>query len=103
MQTRAQPARVNEAAKGRRNQERRRPYKASRPQPRGRAKGNRPAKEGNRPRNFVVELKDLIVVPNIADKLRPPVKSYKVLGPHKESWCEFHEAFEHHINNCLAL
>jgi len=51
----------------------------------------------------VVELKDLIVVPNIADRLRPPVKSDKVLGPHKESWCEFHEAFGHHINNCLAL
>jgi len=51
----------------------------------------------------VVELKHLIVVPNIANRLRPPVKSDKVLGPHKESWCEFHEAFGHHINNCLAL
>jgi len=51
----------------------------------------------------VVELKDLIVVPNIADRLRPPVKSDKVLGPHKDSWCEFHEAFGHRINNCLAL
>jgi len=51
----------------------------------------------------VVELKDLIVVPNIADRLRPPVKSEKVLGPHKESWCEFQEAFGHHINNFLAL
>ncbi|XP_068486575.1 uncharacterized protein [Phaseolus vulgaris] len=36
-------------------------------------------------------------------RLRPPVKSDKVLGPHKESWCEFHEAFGHHINSCLAL
>jgi len=51
----------------------------------------------------VVELKDLIVVPNIADRLRPLVKSDKVLGSHKESWCEFHEAFRHRINNCLAL
>ena len=51
----------------------------------------------------MVELKDLIVVPNIADRLRPPVKTDKVLGPHKELWCEFHEAFGHHINNCLAL
>ena len=51
----------------------------------------------------MVELKDLIVVPNIADRLRPPVKSNKVQGPHKESWCEFHEAFGHHINNFLAL
>ena len=27
----------------------------------------------------------------------------EVLGPRKDSWCEFHEAFGHHINNCLAL
>jgi len=53
--------------------------------------------------NFVVELRDLIVVPNVADKLRPPVKSDKVLGPHKELWCEFHQAFGHHINNWSAL
>ncbi|XP_068486930.1 uncharacterized protein [Phaseolus vulgaris] len=104
-QTRAQLARVHEAVTGRKSQERRRPYEARRPQPRGRAEGNRPAREGNRPlrHNFVVELKDLIVVPNIADRLRPPMKSNKVLGPHKESWCEFHEAFGHHINNYLAL
>ena len=31
------------------------------------------------------------------------MKSDKILGPHKESWCEFHEAFGHHINNFLAL
>jgi len=104
-QTRAQPARVHEAATGRKNQDRKRPYEARRPQPRGRAEGNRPAREGNRPlrHNFVVEPKDLIIVPNIAGRLRPPMKSDKVLGPHKESWCEFHEAFGHQINNCLAL
>ncbi|XP_068474811.1 uncharacterized protein [Phaseolus vulgaris] len=103
--SRAQPARVNEAASGRKNQEKRRPYEVRRPQPRGRAEGNRLAREGNRPirHNFVVELKDLIAVPNIADRLRPPVKTDKVLGPHKNSWCEFHEAFGHHINNCLAM
>ena len=50
-----------------------------------------------------MQLKDLFVVPNIADRLRPPVKSDKILGPHKESWGEFHEAFGHHIDNCLAL
>ena len=102
---RAQPVRVNEATTGRRDQEKKRPYEARRPQPRGQVEGNRPASEGNRPlrHNFVVELKDLIVVPNIADRLKPPAKSNKVLGPHKESWCEFHEVFGHHINNCLAL
>ena len=101
-QIRTQPARVHEAATERRNLDRKRTYKTRRTQPRGRAEGR---KEGNRPlrHNFVVELKDLIVVPSIADRLRPPVKSDKILGPHKESWCEFHEAFGHHINNCLAL
>jgi len=99
---RTQPARVHEVATERKNQDSKRPYETRRTQPRGRAEGRR---EGNRPlrHNFVVELKDLIVVPNIADTLRPPVKSDKVLGPHKESWCEFHEAFGPHINNCLAL
>ena len=103
--SRAQPVRVNEAATGKKNQNRRHPYEARRPQTRGRAEGNRPAREGNRPlrHNFLVKQKDLIVVPNIADRLRPPVKTNKVLGPHKDSWCEFHEAFGHHINNCLAL
>ena len=103
--SRAQPARVNEAAIGRKGQERKCPYEARRPQTRGRTEGNRPAREGNRPlrHNFVVELKDLIAVPNIADRLRPPVKTDKVLGPHKDAWCEFHQAFGHHINNCLAL
>ena len=51
----------------------------------------------------MVELKDLIAVPNIADRLRPPVRTDKVLGSHKDAWCEFHQAFGHHINNCLAL
>jgi len=104
-QTRAQPVRVNETTTGRKNQEGRRPYEARKPQPRGQAGGNRPARERARPTryNFVVELKDLIVVPNIAERLRQPVKSDKVLGPGKDSWCEFHEAFGHHINNCLSL
>jgi len=51
----------------------------------------------------VVELKDLIAVPNIAERLRRPAKTDKVLGPRKDSWCKFHEAFGHHINNCLSL
>jgi len=67
-QTRAQPARVHEVATGRKNQDWKRPYEARRSQPKGRAEGNKPAREGNRPlrHNFVVDLKDLIVVPNIA-------------------------------------
>ncbi|XP_068497736.1 uncharacterized protein [Phaseolus vulgaris] len=51
----------------------------------------------------MVELKDLIAVPNIADRLRVPAKTDKVLGPHKETWCKFHQAFGHQVTNCLAL
>ena len=51
----------------------------------------------------MVELKDLITVPNIAERLRRPAKTDKVLGPRKDSWCEFHEAFGHHIDNSLSL
>jgi len=99
---RAQPARVHEATTERKNQDRRRTFETRRAQPKGQPEGRR---DNNRPlrHNFVVELKDLIVVPNIAYRLRPPVKSEKILGPHKELWCEFHKAFGHHINNCFAL
>ena len=51
----------------------------------------------------MVELKDLIAVPNIAERLRRPTKTDKVLGPREDSLCEFHEAFGHHIDNCLSL
>jgi len=53
--------------------------------------------------NFVEELKDLIAVPNIAHRLKMSVKTDKVLGPHKDAWCEFQQAFGHPINSCLAL
>ncbi|XP_068498472.1 uncharacterized protein [Phaseolus vulgaris] len=96
--SRAQSARVNEAATGMRRQERKRPYKPRMPQARGRSGENRSVRH-----NFVVELKDLIAVPNIVDRLRTPAKTDKVLGPRKDTWCEFHQAFEHLITNCLAL
>jgi len=69
-QIRTQPARVHEAGTERRNPDKKRTYEAMRAPPRTRAEGRR---EGSRPlrHNFVVELKDLIVVPNIADRLRP--------------------------------
>jgi len=51
----------------------------------------------------MVELKDLIVVPNIAERFKVPAKSDKKLGPNKNVWCEFHQAFGHPIRNCLVL
>jgi len=64
-QIRTQLARVHEAATERRNPDRKCTYETRRTQPRGRAEGR---KEGNRPlrHNFLVEHKDLIVVPNIS-------------------------------------
>jgi len=32
-----------------------------------------------------------------------PPKTDKRLGPNKNVWCEFHQAFDHPIRNCLAL
>ena len=95
---RAQPMRVHEAATGKRNQGRKQPYEPRKPQARGHVRENKPVRH-----NFVVELKDLIVVPNIAERLKMPTKTDKMLGPHKEAWCEFHQAFGHLIRNFLAL
>jgi len=53
--------------------------------------------------NFRVELKELIVIPNIATRLKVPTKTDRKMGPNKNAWCEFHQANGHHIRNCLAL
>jgi len=95
---RAQPARVNEATIGKRSQERKRPYEPRKPQAKGRSGETKPVRH-----NFVVELKDLIAMSNIADRLRIPTKTDKVLGSHKDAWREFHQAFGHSITSCLAL
>ena len=53
--------------------------------------------------NFRVELKELIAIPNIAARLKVPAKTDRKMGPNKNAWCEFHQANDHHIRNCLAL
>jgi len=53
--------------------------------------------------NFCVELKELIAIPNIATRLRMPPKKDRKMGPNKNAWCEFHQAYGHPIRNCLAL
>ena len=50
-----------------------------------------------------MELKELIVVPNIAARLKVPAKTDRKMGPNKNTWCEFHQANGHYIRNCLAL
>ncbi|XP_068503695.1 uncharacterized protein [Phaseolus vulgaris] len=72
------------------------PYQ--RPNTRGRERDNVPPRH-----DFIVELKDLIVIPNIAERLKVPPKTDKRLGPNKNAWCEFHQAYNHPIRNCLAL
>ena len=32
-----------------------------------------------------------------------PLKIDKRLGPSKNAWCEFHQAYDHPIRNCLSL
>jgi len=88
--TRVQPMRVHEVATEKRNPRKKLPYEPRMPQARGRARENKHVRH-----YFVVELKDLIVVPNIAERLRMPPKTDKKLGPHKEAWYEFHQAFGH--------
>jgi len=48
-------------------------------------------------------LKDLIAIPNIAERLKTPLKTDKKLGPNKNAWCEFHQAYGHAIRNWLSL
>jgi len=74
------------------------PYEPRKPQTRGRTREDVPPRH-----NFLVELKELIAVPNIAERLKMPAKTDKRLGPNKNAWCEFHQAYGHPIRNCLAL
>ena len=50
-----------------------------------------------------MNLKELITIPDVANKLKPPPKIDKMLGSSKDTWCKFHQAFGHGLCNCLAL
>jgi len=50
-----------------------------------------------------VELKELIVIPNIAARLKVPVKTDRKMGSNKNVWCKFHQENGHYIRKCLAL
>ena len=72
------------------------PYQ--RPNTRGRGRDNVPPRH-----DFIVELKDLIAIPNIAERLKEHPKTDKRLGLNKNAWCEFYQAYNHLIPNCLTL
>jgi len=74
------------------------PYEARKPQTRAHTRENIPPRY-----NFLVELKDLIATPDVANRLKPPPKTDKRLGPIKNAWCEFHQAIGHNLRNCLTL
>ena len=101
-QTRIQLQRVMEAAAGKKDQRMHHPYDPKK----SKGKGSGRPRESNRPPRyeFVMGLADLIVIPNIAARLKVPEKTTdKVSGPKPDAWCEFHKSFGHSINSCLAL
>ena len=50
-----------------------------------------------------MELKELIVIPNIVARLKVPAKTDRKMVPNKNAWCEFHHANGHYKRNCLAV
>jgi len=74
------------------------PYEARKPQTRARTRENVPTRH-----NFQVDLKELIVIPNVADRFKSPLKTDKRLRPSKNAWRKSHQTFSHSLHNCLAL
>ena len=95
---RPQPMRVHEATTEKKGTGKQQPYETKKPYTRARTMEDAPPKH-----NFRVELKELTVIPNIAERLKRPLKTNKKLGPSKNAWCEFHQAYGHAIRNCLSL
>jgi len=90
--------RVYEATTEKKGSGKQPPYEARKPQTRARTKENAPTRH-----NFRMNLKELITIPHVPDRLNAPPKTDKRLGPSKNAWCEFHQAFGHNLRNCLAL
>ena len=90
--------RVHEATTKKKALGKQQSYETRKPQTLARTRENVPPRH-----NFQVELKELIVISNIAERLKTPPKTDKRLGPSKNAWCEFHQAYGHAIRNCLSL
>jgi len=72
--------RVHEITTKKRAPAKQQPYEPRKPQTRGRTREDVPPRH-----NFLVELKDLIVVPNIAERLKMLANTDKRLGPNKNA------------------
>jgi len=70
---------VHEATTEKKTLTKQQPYQPRKPQTRGRERENVPPRH-----EFVVELKDVIAIPNVAERLKVPPKT------DKNAWCEFH-------------
>ena len=93
-----QPMRVHEATTKKKAPGKQPSYETRKPQTRAQTKEGAPTRH-----NFRMDLKELIVIPNVADRLKSPQKIDRRLGPNKDTCCEFHQAFGHSLHNCLAL
>ena len=77
---RPQTLRVHEATTEMKTLVKQQPYQPKKPNARGRGGENVPPRH-----DFVVELKDLIAIPNVAERLKVPPKTDKRLGPNKNA------------------
>jgi len=95
--SRTQPLRVHETTTEKKPTQQKL-YEPDGTQPRARSSTNLPSRS-----KFKMPYRELLAIPTIAEKLESPPKTEKVLGPRKNTWCEFHKAYEHDVENCLAL
>jgi len=95
---RPQPMRVHEATTKKKPPTGQAPYEPKRHQTRARTKEGAPTRH-----KFIINLKELIIIPNMVDNLKSPPKIGRRFGPSKETWSEFHQASGHNLRNCLAL
>ena len=74
------------------------PYALKKRHIRSKAKGDLPFRH-----KFKMTYKEMLAIPGMTDKLRFPPKTDRNLGPSKDTWCKFHKAFGHDVENCIAL
>ena len=76
---RPQTLKVYEATTDKKTPVKQQPYQLKKPQTKGSERENVPPRH-----DFMVELKDIIAIPNVAERLKVPPKTDKRLGPNKK-------------------